>query len=519
MTLRKNAPRAKRRWLGAGFAVAASMVLVVGAVLALATDPLAGSTFEGGDGNLLTDVTAHTDWDSAPAPVSIGIDKTSGKTDNAFGQGTKEDSAAVTVVTGAIPPNKNDLTRFYAASEFVSGKNFLYLAWERAVNIGNANMDFEINQATTAGFDASTTGAVTLARTAGDILVTYDFGGSGAPTLGILRWLTAGNGDSASDCFSSNSLPCWGNHLTLNGTNSQGAVNTVAVDDPISGVDGLGIGLFGEAAINLTDAGVFPAGTCEAFGSAFLKSRSSSSFPAEVKDFIAPVPVHISNCGEVKIRKVTSPAGGTGFDYTTTGGLSPDTFILDDGGLRDYTAVNAGAYTVSESAEAGYTLNHISCTATGSGTSITSTTNPTASFTVAPNGLVDCTFYNDKNKANPSGTSAPSLIPQDKVTVINLDTTGAVAGTADKVMTVSLYGGTDASCTGSPVYTKTFTVTANQDYVTNNSGVGPSPGGYTITTDGTYKWKVHYNGDSRNNTFDIACGAEQVVVNLTPDPA
>ena len=47
---------------------------------------------------------------------------------------------------------------------------------------------------------------------------------------------------------------------------------------------------FGETAIDLTTAGVFPAGTCEAFGSAFVKSRSSSSFTAEIKDFIAPIP-------------------------------------------------------------------------------------------------------------------------------------------------------------------------------------------------------------------------------------
>jgi hypothetical protein len=60
---------------------------------------------------------------------------------------------------------------------------------------------------------------------------------------------------------------------------------------------------FGETAINLTAAGVFPAGTCESFGSVFLKSRASASFPAEVKDFVAPVPVNITNCGSVTVNK------------------------------------------------------------------------------------------------------------------------------------------------------------------------------------------------------------------------
>lgn len=119
-------------------------------------------------------------WANAPARV-VGIDQPSGGNDNAFGQGTKEDNASATVVTGSIPPNKNDLTRFYVGSEFASNSNFLYLAWERAVNIGSANLDFEINQKVTAGFTGTTTGPVTLNRTAGDLLVSYDFSGSGTP--------------------------------------------------------------------------------------------------------------------------------------------------------------------------------------------------------------------------------------------------------------------------------------------------------------------------------------------------
>src|SRR6266700_2227435 len=243
--------------------------------------PLAGSTFAGGDGNLLTSPTTFgtTDWQNV-AGLNPAFDKNSGTGDNAFGQGTKEDNAAVTVVSGSIPPNKSDLTRFYEASEFASNSNFLYLAWERNNVLGSANMDFEINQATQP--DLTTTGPKTLIRTAGDLLVTFDFtNGGGKPTLGLLRWVTAG---SASQCFSSNSVPCWGNHVTLNGTDSIGAVNNLdAVTDPIgpNAPRSLAALTFGETAINLTAAGVFPAGTCEAFGSAFLTSRSSASFPAE----------------------------------------------------------------------------------------------------------------------------------------------------------------------------------------------------------------------------------------------
>ena len=90
--------------------------------------PLSGSTFAGGDGNLLTNPTTFgtTDWQNV-AGRNTGIDLPSGSGDNSFGQGTKEDDPNVSVVSGSIPPQKSDLTRFYEASEFANGSNFLYL--------------------------------------------------------------------------------------------------------------------------------------------------------------------------------------------------------------------------------------------------------------------------------------------------------------------------------------------------------------------------------------------------------
>src|SRR5215831_20930842 len=243
--------------------------------------PLAGSTFAGGDGNLVTSPTAFgaTDWQNVSG-LNAGIDLASGSGDNSFGQGTKEDNPSVSVVSGSIPPNKSDLTRFYEASEFANNSNFLYLAWERTNVLGSANMDFEINQANTPNL--GNPGPHTIIRTAGDLLVTFDFtNGGGKPTLGLLFWLTAAAGNNAGQCFSSNTLPCWGNHEILNGTDSIGAVNNLdPVIDPIApnAPRTLPALTFGETAINLTAAGVFPPGTCEAFGSAFLKSRASASF-------------------------------------------------------------------------------------------------------------------------------------------------------------------------------------------------------------------------------------------------
>ena len=387
--------------------------------------PLSGSTFAGGDGNLLASPTTFgsTDWQNVSG-LNAGIDLPSGTGDNSFGQGTKEDNPDVTVVSGSIPPNKSDLTRFYEASEFASNSNFLYLAWERTNVLGSANMDFEINQATTPGL--GTAGAHTIDRTAGDLLITFDFtNGGGTPTLGLLRWVTSG---SASQCFASNSVPCWGNHVALNGTDSIGAVNNLdAVTDPIApdAPRSLAALTFGEAAINLTAAGVFPAGTCTAFGSVFLKSRASASFGSEVKDFVAPVPVNISNCGRVTIIKHTDPRGlNQNFSYTSTipdpatGSTTPDctsdttpsSFTLNDNGnttadsaanTEDCTNMPAGSYTVTEGAEpASFTLKSLTCTATsGSSGSQDAGNSFQADISVIPNGHVTCTYVNQGSGA------------------------------------------------------------------------------------------------------------------------
>jgi Prealbumin-like fold domain len=436
MTLVRFRQRRVRRWWYLGMTVTAFALFAVIFVTASGADnpsgcdfaangttescsgPLAGSTFAGGDGNLLTSPTTFgtTDWQNV-AGLNTGVDLPSGGTDNAFGGGTKEDDPNVNVVTGSIPPQKSDLTRFYEASEFANNSNFLYLAWERTNSLGSANMDFEINQKTQP--DLTTTGAKTLIRTAGDLLVTFDFtNGGGRPTLALLTWVTSG---ATSQCFSSNSLPCWGNRVVLNGTNSIGAVNNLdAVTDPfLPGTNNIGVNRFGEAAINLTAAGVFPPGTCEAFGSVFLKSRSSASFPAEVKDFVAPVPVNISNCGTINIIKHTNPRGiDQNFSYTSTipdpaqGSTTPtctldstpSSFTLNDdagvdpdpiaGSANTEHCVNvpAGSYTVTEGTlSANFVLESLTCTPGGSQDG----TDPAkANITVVPGGTVTCTYTN-----------------------------------------------------------------------------------------------------------------------------
>ncbi|WP_436495285.1 prealbumin-like fold domain-containing protein [Actinokineospora sp. HUAS TT18] len=471
----------------------AAMALVVG-YLPAAVANLAGSPFDAGDGNLvLNDETQ--DWVNAPN-LKVGLDKPTGQTDDSFGQGTKEDTAVPSVVSGSIPNNKSDLTRLYVANEKVASKEFLYLGWERVQEPnGTTNMDFEFNQNS-----ALSGNNVTPVRTAGDVLIKYDLSQGGVnPSLGYHLWVTAG--DPAAVCEANNSVPCWGKLQPLAGF-FEGAINTAPVSDPIppNAPRTLSARTFGEAAVNLTDSGILPAGVCKTFGSAYLKSRASDSFTAALKDFIAPVPVNISNCGSIVIHKVTVNGDST-FAYTTTGGLSPSTFNLSNGGTRTYTDVNSGAYTVTESAPpSGWTFESLVCTASGAGTSVT-TSGATANITMAGDGLVDCTYTN-KTKLSPtittvlSATSAPV-----GSTVHDTATLSGASANAGGTATYTVYS--DTGCSQNPQDAGTVNVT---------NGIVPNSNGITFNTAGTFYWQVVYSGDANNNPAISVCTSEIVVI-------
>jgi uncharacterized repeat protein (TIGR01451 family) len=275
----------------------------------------AGSALEI-DGDLVDSTAAGKDWGSLPGSVfsctsdpknGCDIDQSTGRGDNSFGQGTKEDTPTPSIVAGSIPNNKSDLLRFYLAKERFGTTDFLYLAWSRVQEPnGTTNMDVELNQSS-----VISSNGVTPVRTAGDILLRYDLAQGGTvPKLGFHRWITSG---SSSQCAASNAVPCWGTLLAVS-TDVFAAINTVSVSEPIAGGT-LSARTFGEASINLQASGIFEAGVCRNFGQAYLKSRSSDAFTSELKDFIAPMPVSVTNCAPVTLNN-TAWAKATNFTPT-----------------------------------------------------------------------------------------------------------------------------------------------------------------------------------------------------------
>jgi hypothetical protein len=274
----------------------AARVLSLGVYSAQAAS-LPGSTFEiDTDANLIVNTPGNLDW--VPVTQVRQADEPSGALDDSFGQGTKEDTAVPTVVNGSIPPQKSDLLNFGLYLETTaSGARFLNLYWHRVQEPnGTTNMDFEFNKSLTPSANG-----VTPIRSAGDLLIQYDLAQGGTnPQLFLSRWVGSGAG---SLCEASNSTPCWGARVNLSASGDAiGSINTSAI--PAAQSDGLGNispRTFGEASLDFDALG--GGSGCTTFGSAYLKSRSSDSFTAALKDFIKPTATNITNCGTVNIHK------------------------------------------------------------------------------------------------------------------------------------------------------------------------------------------------------------------------
>ena len=112
----------------------------------------------------------------------------------------------------------------------------------------------------------------------GDVLIVYDFegGATDTPTIRLSRWIATGACE-----VGSNAPPCWGVAQTLGAGVAEARVNTSVVG-PVSDAihpaappaQTLQLNEFGEAGIDLTDAGVFPPGQC-----ARSATRSRSAAP------------------------------------------------------------------------------------------------------------------------------------------------------------------------------------------------------------------------------------------------
>jgi hypothetical protein len=251
--------------------------LVVFAVLIGFTPPVVTQVGSVGsfeiDGNLVDDPPGEPiDWSTDPAGNTphpglfnrLDFQDGSGQGDDIFGQGTKElEPGAWSCLTGSAP-GKDDILRGSVALRAIGQKRFMYVNFFRSSPTGDAHMDYEFNQSA----EKNPACPDLPKRTMGDVLITFDTEQGGHIIfVRAFKWV----GNASVGTFQE--LP-----LGTKGTLWDAAVN---IPNTIPGAQA---GVYGEAAINLTDSPLQL--LCPE--SAYMKTRASTAINSELKDRTAP---------------------------------------------------------------------------------------------------------------------------------------------------------------------------------------------------------------------------------------
>jgi uncharacterized repeat protein (TIGR01451 family) len=527
--------RGRRLWASGATLLVVAVFAVVFVAASGAVPPGSPSGFESADGNMVLTTADgnHTDWNcfvgsdnfQAGTP-NANCKVTSGATQltaDANGEitwvnGQKFDTQCPALETGNVP-NKDDFTNVASFGEIASNNDaYFYGATIRAVANGDSSGDVEFNQH--AGDGTTTAGC----RTAGDLLLAYDFT-NGGTTLDfhILTWIDSSNPDAGGNngtCFvSQDSMPCWGaNELTpstTEGETNQAAI--LAADNGISGTD-LVAQQFAEFGVNLTQA-LGLAGTCESFPQLVWESRSSgSSFTSNPEDI------------EIEHKTINTCAQPTLTTQLSADSILTTGSVTDTATLAGATSDASGAITISVYAGSGSSA----CVAGNLVASKTASpaTNGNGDYTASFSGLAAGSYEFQASIAKDAkNLSAVSACGTEPLTVTNqptlttqlsadsILTTGSVTDTAtlagatsdaSGAITIGVYAGSGSSAcvAGNLVASKTASpaTTGNGDYSASFSGLAA----------GSYEFQASYVGDAKNLSAVSACGTEPLTVTNRP---
>jgi hypothetical protein len=486
--------------------------------------------------------------DSLMTGVLAKADKPSGSGDDSFTQGTSEGDTTPTISSGSIPPNKSDLQTFGVYRESNSSGKFLDLFWSR-INApsGTVDMDFELNKEVCDGTAShcSNNGSgqfVIPLRSDGDRLITYDLANGGTnPTISIYTW--SGSATSGS----------WTNGTVISGASHEalGSINF----DPIATADGGGLGAksaltFGEVSISYKALfGTSGTSGCGSFGSVFLKSRSSNTFTDELKDFVAPEAVQITNCTTLATQASNPPSGtaqsigGTITDQATLSNAQSPTngIVFKAYGPFDVTtdAANDQCDPTPTTGNLRFTSSPIALTGPDSSGNYTASvpSSGTGSFTPASAGRYEwvASYAADSNNGASSGScgdaneqSIVAPVTPTLATTASNGTTGQALGSAvnDRATLTGTAAQPNGSAAGGsitfklygPASTPTCVDTGTNANLVFTSDPFPvsgdrsgttsyGPASYTPTAAGTYYWVASYSGNLPNtNARSGSCG-------------
>jgi uncharacterized repeat protein (TIGR01451 family) len=390
--------------------------VLVGVPLAASANPdISGFEL---DGNAVTSGAA--DWDGLGSPLfSTGvITDPSGAADKGYTSGGSKDTNDVSQwkwTGGTVTPAKDDIKHAYAAVYAEQNNLILYFGQDRALDQnGDANVGFWFLQ-NAVGLNAD--GSFAGTHKDGDILVQSEFTNGGSVSgVHIFKW------QGGALTLVSNQAQCAGNKLGT--ADACAIVNTGNISTSWAGT--LTAPYFFEGGLNLS--ALFPQ-SVPCFSTFLTNTRTSQSESAQLKDFAMG---DIDTCGEITVKKVTSPTGGGPFKFTTTGsGLSG--FELSGGGEKTFSDLQPGSYSVSEDLSAlpaAWGLDNVVCSASGSGASTnasTPQTTPGVNITLGFLGDVECTYT---NKRQPMLTLVKSVVNDNGGTALASAWTLAATGSS-----------------------------------------------------------------------------------------
>ncbi|TDE49288.1 gliding motility-associated C-terminal domain-containing protein [Flavobacterium sp. GT3P67] len=237
--------------------------------------------------------------------------------DNIFGGGDKVgDNPNSWTSTSGTANDKTDMNNaLIHLTTDSNGNVWVIFAADRLSNNGNAYVDFEFLQTpmtkTTTGF-ATSAPASTGGRTLGDFLLTVYFE-SGIAKFDIQRWELNGSTWEYKTYFSA---------LPLNSVFAAGNTSNIPVPYQAFGVNNYPQNTFIESAVNLTAVlGAIDPCTSLKIKTVFVKSKTSTSSTAAIKDFFNPVAIDNLTLGSADAGDDATVCSG--LPYTLQGSAVP----------------------------------------------------------------------------------------------------------------------------------------------------------------------------------------------------
>jgi hypothetical protein len=376
------------------------------------------------------------------------------------------------IVSGSVPPQKDDLFDIYSYVRIDGANADVVLGAIRTNSNGDSHIDYELNKLAWEACPGSPSTQCPR-RAEGDLLVSYEISNTTPTLVRFFRWdlpggIDAGivNGVNRHGTGQTQTTGCDGQFSDGPAVKScpweEVALPASAVVSVINTVGGIAAPPWGsrnpdgsatstlsqfaffETFLDFDALGLGP--SCPGFAVASAKARSSTAIDSAIHDLAGPFSIDLNTCGKITIIKDTVPNAAQDFGYTTavvTPGatLSPATFSLDDDSdntlsdTRVYNQVTPGSYSVIETQVTGYDLTSLTCTATTGSSGAQDGVNPLkANITVANLGEVTCTFQNTLRRsliitkvAKDASTAATGNEPLGGVTfVISPDPTDGV---------------------------------------------------------------------------------------------